>query len=132
MHSVTRKLKLKGDLPFSHEMLLMNKYGYKLFARKNSEWVIYERPNHPIAISFAGLADDVVTDLTRRCNRIASSFQEPELHKAQIRMRLNNMARTLPTKQRAWVMDWIRRVIDEEDGSPPWEDENFEPNLGFC
>lgn len=137
-----RQLKFKSDIPLRLEYALVNRFGFNFVSRKKNEWVIYEREVKPGYVDFSDLKEDVITDLTRRVNRIVMSFEQPEEHLVQIKARCTNLARTLTPKQRAWVMDWIKRVIDEEedepaDGDPPWEDENndrFDPDLfmGFC
>jgi hypothetical protein len=136
--TLKRRIKFKADIPLRLEYALVNRFGFQYFARKKNEWVIYERTINPGHVDFSDLADDIVTDLTRRVNRIVSSFENPEEHLPQIKTRCTNLARTLTPKQRAWVLDWIRRVIDEEedhpqDDDPPWEDDsNFEFCGGFC
>lgn len=63
----------------------------------------------------------VIADLTRKCNAIAYAFANPDEHKDIIRVRTCEFARSLEPKKERWVMDWIKRVIDEEE--PPWTED---------
>lgn len=118
------RLKFKDTIPMTLEWKLM-KLGYQFFARKRNDYVIYERA--PIkkdgqSIDFSDLSELVVADLTRRVNRIAGSFENPDDHKELIKARCTNMANTLPSKEREWILDWIKRVIDEDDGDNEGKD----------
>ena len=122
-------LKFNSTIPIRLENELVS-MGFVYFARKKNEWVIYEKTLIPEIKDKLDLPDFITNDLRRRLNKIVDSYLDPDAHMPAIRARCVNFAKTLPPDPRDWVMNWIKTNIDNED--PPWEDENYEPNLGFC
>lgn len=113
------KLKFKSDISADMKMRL-KALGF-LYYSGGPDWLIYTKyMGHTSGIvhpqpDFRGLPEAKQAELAGRCNKIADCFKEPETHKDVIRMRITNMARTLEPREREWVMDWIKRVIDEDD-----------------
>lgn len=64
---------------------------------------------------FRGLPEATRADLNRRVNRIVSQFKEPEKYIENVKTRLRNMANTLEPRSRDWVLDWIKRVLEEDE-----------------
>lgn len=127
-------LKFSSEIPIRLENELVS-LGFRYFARKKNEWVIYEKslvPEDPRNEDELDLPEFMINDLRKRLNRIVDSYLDPDAHTAAIRTRCVNMAKTLPPDPRDWVMNWIRQNIDNESNDPPWEDENYQPNMGFC
>lgn len=127
---VKARLKFHSSIPWFLELVLRDKYGYEFLSRKNGPdgWVVYQKmsgPFSPKGVDYHDLSESVVNDLTRRVNHIANSFKDPDAHRDTIKARCTNLARTLEPKQRAWVMAWIERTIDndfDDQDELPWAD----------
>lgn len=122
-------------MPFGLEYRLINKYKFRIHSRIPRQWVLFEKEVvPPMASDFSDLPEGIQTELLRKVNKIVNAYQDPESNKERIKLRCLNLARTLLPKQRDFVKDWVRRVIDE-DGDPPWEDESYTPpgvSIGDC
>ncbi len=117
--SPTLKLRFSHAIPLRLENELV-KRGFSIYSRKRGSWVVYEK-RQKVA---SELSEIVINDLVHKLNRIANAFKDVESNKEIIKVRCTNLARTMQPLERAWCLDWIRRVIDEEDNDndPPWED----------
>lgn len=109
--AVSARVKFSGAMPFEMEHKLV-KAGFRVSSRAGREWMILERvkvkvTKVPEIIAGAELDEGVKSDLLSRCNTVVNCFHEPELHLKSIRIRLKNIAMTLPIDQRKFVHDWM-------------------------
>lgn len=115
--AVKAKLKIRGDIPFQLEHKLCTKLGFRVFSRNHPEWVIVEkiqRPWQAEVLVNGELPEEIQNSLIKRCNNIVGQFIDPDAYATTIRMRLDNIARTLPPLQRKFVHDWIERNVDDQ------------------
>lgn len=135
-HSVKKSVKLKfdGEIPMMLEYKLVNEYGFNYFSRGAADnWVVYEKkfgePVKKKITNFMDLPPDTIKSLQTRCNNIVSCFQDPDAHKDMIKMRLTNMAKTCTALEEAWVLNWIKYNVDEEDFREPFDADIKKGNL---
>lgn len=110
------KLKFKGDLNADLKQVL-KRNGFVYF-ESHPDWVRYIKfiADNPIKpADFRSLNEAKQAELNRRCNRVIDQFKgDLEKNRFSIRLRISNIAKTLDPTERAWMEDWIKRVIDEE------------------
>ena len=125
------KLQFKSTIPARLENALAD-FGFTQYARKVGSWVIYEKDltkHKPREIDNFGVSKNVQAHLLSRLERVIDSYLDPYSHTDAIRSQCMRIANQLPKNQRAWVLDWIEKNVDAK---PPWEDESYQPQLGFC
>jgi len=116
------KLKFRGDMPWYLEHKLMTKYGFRVHSRKNPEWLIVEKLKPtwtPEILTNGELPEETQNTLIRRCNTIVNQFNDPVAHIITLRIRVDNMAKTLPPIQRKFVQDWAERNLGDDSDALP-------------
>ena len=116
--AVKAKLKFRGDMPWELELKLINKYGFRVATREHKQWVIVEKIKSnfkPEVLVNGELEEEVTNNLIKRCNVIMGHFKDPIAQAYMIRVRLNNVAATLPPQQRKFVHEWIERNVEKVD-----------------
>lgn len=121
--AIKAKLRFRGDMPWALEHKLITRYGFRVFARSKTEWLIVEKIKtnfKPEVLVNGELAEDIQATLIKRCNTIINHFAKPDEQEYVIRVRIANMAATLPPLQRKFVNEWVIRNIgeDEDDALP--------------
>jgi hypothetical protein len=133
-------LKFSTNIPPQLETALYE-FGFTYWGRKKNKWVIYEKvlgkPTEMKEIAKAP-EKDWQTALEDRMNRIVDAYLDPYSHLEGIRQQIKGVQKNLPNDQQLWIDEWVERNLDSEHypsatyGDPPWEDENYQPKLGFC
>lgn len=121
-------LQFKESIPVKLENALAD-FGFTRYSRKIGEWVIYEKVLTPTSLNEFGMTKKVEDEIRHRLEKIIDAYLDPYSYTEAIREQCTRVANQLPKNQRAWVFKWIRDTID---CPPPWEDENYQPSLGFC
>lgn len=135
-------LKFKASIPINLRTALVD-FGFQLYSAKHGDWVIFAKHHH-----YPKTKDKVVEDvppelsetlgppwekdLEVRMNKIVDAYLDPYSHLGAIKAQIIHMSKTLPLEQEKWCLEWMDKNIDSEFFTPPWEDPNYEPNLGTC
>lgn len=117
------RFKFKGDMSSDLKEVLKRR-GFTHFSG-HPDWLMYvkinadarPKPKAEVESSdWRGLSDTKQAELGRRCNRIVDKYPgDLADHRATIKTRVTNLAKTLEPREREWMLDWIKRVIENED-----------------
>lgn len=116
------RLKFKPDIPWDREYKLVNEAGFRIYARKRGDFVIFEKdvpkftPQHTLELLTDGqLPEHIQLALRKRCNAVVALYLSPEENVEAIKARLENIATTLPPHQMRFIKMWIQNNLDSED-----------------
>ncbi len=117
--AVRARLKFNGHMPWALESKLINKLGFRVQSRNGKEWLIVEKVDDRKPIPFevlinGRLPEDVQNQLLKRFNNILNQFAHPEEHLGVIKMRIENIIRTLPKHQAKFAEEWVERNLKED------------------
>jgi hypothetical protein len=113
---IKRTLKLRHDLPFVLEQILINKYGYDVSSKLYGVYGIFEKDmlkddtlpweDRNNILPF-GLTDAQKTALFTRCDNVVGFFPDPYAVPLSVRQRLMNMCASLQTlPERQFVLEY--------------------------
>jgi hypothetical protein len=108
--AATVRLRFRDDLPDHLEERLINRCGFRVYARKRYEYLIVEKvPPYTCfeALVNGELPEHIQLALRKRMNNVISLYVDPDANEMEIRGRLERIAQTLPTFQRKFVRQWI-------------------------
>lgn len=138
------KLRFKSSIPIRLENALTS-FGFTRYARKQGVWVIYEKMPGQVVVKPDDAAEDIVDpdefgvtadvqdQLRARMYKLIDRYLDPYSNIPAIKIQCMAIANQLPDNQRDWVINWISKELDSDFHTPPWEDEDYQPNLeGFC
>lgn len=111
------KMKFRGDIPHWLEHKLVNKYGFRVFSRLHNEYLIVEKLKssfQPEVLVNGELPNEIQLNLIKRCNTIMGHFNDPIANAYLIRLRIGNVANTLPPIQKKFVHEWLERNVEKE------------------
>lgn len=136
----TIMLKFKPTFPTNLRLAIID-FGFEFQSLKKDKWVIYTKkimtesaekaPEKPPELKEV-LGAPWELDLEQRMTKIIDSYLDPYSHLGAIKARLIAMSRMFPKEQEKWCLEWMEKNLDSEFFAPPWEDPNYEPNLGAC
>lgn len=116
------RFKFKGDMSTNLKEVLKRR-GFTHYSG-HPDWLIYVKINvdarpkpkvEETSFDWRDLSDVRQSELNRRCNKIVDKYPgDLAEHRATIKTRVTNLAETLEPREREWMLDWVRRVIDEE------------------
>lgn len=120
------RFKFKGDMSADLKEVL-KRNGFSHYAG-HPDWLMYVKideamkPNvnkiPPVVLNepdWRGLSDEKQAELNRCCNRIVDKYPgDLSMNRDKIRVRVTNLAKTREPRERDWMLDWVRRVVDEE------------------
>lgn len=90
---------------------MVTQLGFTIFSRNNSErYIVFEKKYNnwkPLVLEGGKLDAAAENRLQGRIDTICNMFGDPSEHQTIIRSRLNNIARTLPEAERAFVETWM-------------------------
>lgn len=115
--AIKARMKFRGDIRYDLEHKLITKFGFRVFSRLHREWIIVEKVKsnfQPEVLTNGELDEETQKTLTKRCITIVNHFSDPDKSEYMIRVRIMNMANTLPPFQKKFVHDWIALNIGEE------------------
>ncbi len=116
--AVKARLKFRHDLHYELEHRLVHKYGFVIFSRLKDRFLVLEKQQRtwqPEVLVNGALPEDVQNELIGRCNKVMEQFLDPDAYAHTIKIRLNNIAATLPPQQRRFIHEWISRNIEKDE-----------------
>lgn len=112
------RLQFKNDMPFTLELILVNKYGFRVIQRnKQANIVIYGKTLKPApkkALNSDELDEKKQNELIHRINKIVNFYECPENYVKQIKIRLHNLAMCYSALERQFILDWMGRNVKED------------------
>jgi len=106
----------------------MASHGFTHYARKVGEWIMFSKDVNEAdkSVDFASISNCL--------EAIVNTYHDPYGCLASLRCECVDFVKKLSDPQaKAWGFEWIEENIDHDlGGDPPWEDEDWQPNLGFC
>jgi hypothetical protein len=109
-----KSLKLRYDLPFRLEMILINKYGYRIDKKIYGQYLIFSKSDEPAPNVLAlpdysqKVSDYRKKELERICDSIVSFFHDPYSVPLAVRTRLHNRAQTLEKlPERQFILEYM-------------------------
>lgn len=138
-------LKFKATMPPNLRVALLD-FGFHYYSAKHGDWVIFSKHDHkanPKVMKVPEIIQEALqknehlgppweTELENKMAKIVDTYLDPYSNLGAIKAQIIHLSRTLPKEQEKWCMDWMDKNLDAEFFTPPWEDPNYEPNLGTC
>ena len=127
-------IKFKASIPINLRTALVD-FGFQLYSAKHGDWVIFAKDEitqkKPPELRDT-LGPPWEKELERKMTKNIDVYLDPYSNLGAIKAQIIHMSRTLPKEQEKWCMEWMDKNLDGEFFTPPWEDPNYEPNLGTC
>lgn len=116
-------LQFKDDLTVKMKNHLAS-LGFTHYARKVGEWIMFSKD--------ADVKSPDCSAISACMEAILSSYHDPYGMMVSVRAECVDFAKKLSGEEKKFAFEWIEENIDNDLNGPPWEDENYQPNLGFC